>query len=89
MSFKGKSKRKEKYPLVSLNQEAVKFCFKNNFKIYPLVLGIGKFKVAISKGTKEVFSEEIYSQKTIHQAIADTYLSVYNLNKDKERYGKS
>jgi len=74
--------RGRKKPLVRLDQEAVKFVFKNDFIVYPLLVG-SVYQIIIQKGTKEVKSKETYSPTNIHQAIADTYSRIY------KQYGNS
>lgn len=69
--------RKKQKPIVILNQEAVVYAFRNDFKVFPVVKSDGSLRIIIEKGVRSLETHEVYSQKTIHQAIANTYNKIY------------
>jgi len=75
--------RKQKSNLfVRLNQEALKYCFKEGYKIYPVTSDNVNYQIEISKAHQRALLTDTYTSKTIHQAIADTYDRVYSKRKD-------
>ena len=67
------------------NFEAVKFCFKKGFKIYPVVISRDVFKVKYEAFGKVGYYKkgQLYSKKEIDQAIWDLHNEMYNYFKDK------
>lgn len=65
-----------------INQEAVKFCFKNGYKIYPV---IDKFVyyVMVEYGSKRKRYHVTYTKTTIHKGIEDMYHLIYEKQKDR------
>lgn len=63
-----------------LNQDAVKHCFSNGIKIYPIHRNY-KMYIAIERGLEYVEYKEPYSDKTIHNGIIDMYERIYKKSK--------
>lgn len=75
--------RKKITPLVQLNQEALKYCFKEGYKIYPVTTDNNTYNIEINLGHQTAKLAENYSARTIHKGIAETYLRIYNKRKTK------
>lgn len=73
----------KKKKIYNLNQEAVKYCFREGYKIYPITEDNVNYRIEISKAHQKAILEEVYSQKDIHQAISDVYQRYYDKRKDK------
>ena len=78
----GKSK-KEVY-IKNCNYDAMRYCFKKGFKIYPKVFG-SKFKVFYSLGNKGQFymKGKEFTKEQSFQAIWDLYTKIYKYDKNK------
>ena len=78
----GKSK-KEVY-IKNCNYDAMRYCFKKGFKIYPKVSG-SKFKVFYSLGNKGQFymKGKEFTKEQSFQAIWDLYTKIYEYDKNK------
>lgn len=78
----GKSK-KEVY-IKNCNYDAMHYCFKKGFKIYPKVFG-SKFKVFYSLGNKGQFymKGKEFTKEQSFQAIWDLYTKIYEYDKQK------
>lgn len=78
----GKSK-KEVY-IKNCNYDAMRYCFKKGFKIYPKVSG-SKFKVFYSLGNKGQFymKGKEFTAEESYQAIWDLYSKIYEYDKNK------
>ena len=78
--------RKQKNnPFVILNQEALKYCFKEGYKIYPITDNNVHYRIEVSRGKDRAIFNQVYNQKKIHQAIADVYLKIYNKHLQNEK----
>ena len=71
----------KKKKIYKLNQEAVKYCFKEGYKIYPVTSDNVSYRVEVSKAHQIATIKDIYYQKDINQAIADTYEMIYTKRK--------
>lgn len=67
--------------------KAQSWCFKNGYRIYPVVLGNGVFQIKIENGSKQRLSDETYSTKTVYNKIWELYKMIYA--KAKEKQGSS
>tara|TARA_R110000822_G_scaffold148404_1_gene287349 strand:- start:175 stop:414 length:240 start_codon:yes stop_codon:yes gene_type:complete len=78
----GKSK-KEVY-IKNCNYDAMRYCFKKGFKIYPKVSG-SKFKVFYSLGNKGQFymKGKEFNKEQSFQAIWDLYTKIYEYDEQK------
>ena len=76
------ARKKKDSPFVTLNREALKYCFKEGYKIYPVTSDNVNYQIEISKAHQRALLTDVYTSKTIHQAIADTYDRVYSKRKD-------
>jgi hypothetical protein len=65
-----------------LNQDAVVFCFRNGYKIYP-VIDKGVYNVMVEYGSKRKKYHINYSQSSIHDGIIDMYDLIYEKQKHK------
>jgi 2-phospho-L-lactate transferase/gluconeogenesis factor (CofD/UPF0052 family) len=72
-------------PFVTLNQEALKYCFKEGYKIYPTTDDNATYKIEVTRGNDRAIFNQVYNQKDIHQAIADVYLKIYNKHLQNEK----
>ncbi len=63
---------------VLVNQDAMKFCFRNGYKIYPITTDNAVYKIQVTKGRQIFTFEDRYNNKTIHQGISDVYDKIYN-----------
>tara|TARA_R110002020_G_scaffold75022_1_gene191310 strand:- start:434 stop:649 length:216 start_codon:yes stop_codon:yes gene_type:complete len=69
--------------LENLRQKALRWCFKNDFVIYPVTKNNKDYNIVIEKGLKKVFIEDVYTKTTIHQGITDIYLKLYKKHNTK------
>lgn len=69
--------------LEGVRQKAIRWCFRNDFIIYPVTKDNVSYNVMIEKGLKKVIIEDIYSKITIHQGITDIYLRLYKKHNTK------
>ena len=77
--------KKKPVKYVELNQEAVKYCFKQDYKIYPITTDNTNYKVQVEKdGHKRLFDEK-YNPETIHKGVADMYNRIYNKHINKKQ----
>ena len=65
-----------------LDQEAVKFCFRNGYKIYPIHKDYNMY-VMVEYGNKRKAFHVPYTPKTIHDGVIDMYHLIYDKQKDK------
>jgi len=77
-------KSKKTVHIKNCNYDAMRYCFKKGFKIYPVVSG-SKFKVLYSLGNKEQFymKGEEFTKEQSFQAIWDLYSKIYEYDKNK------
>lgn len=75
------SRKQKSSPFVKLNLEALKYCFKEGYKIYPVTSDNVNYQIEISKAHQRALLTDIYTSKTIHQAIANTYDRIYSKHK--------
>ena len=76
-------RKKRKSPIVLLDQDALKYCFKEGYKIYPVTKDNVTYHVEMTLGHQKATLAEAYSMTSIHKGIADTYLRIYNKRKTK------
>lgn len=78
--------RKQKNnPFVRLDQDALKYCFKEGYKIYPITDDNATYRIEVKRGKDRAIFNQVYNQKEIHQAIADVYLKIYNRHLQNEK----
>lgn len=76
-------RKKKRSLFVRLNQEALKYCFNEGYKIYPVTSDNVNYQVKVSKAHQRVLLAETYDGNKIHQAIADTYQRIYDKHNSK------
>lgn len=64
-----------------MNYEAQIWCFKNSYRIYPVVVKDG-FNIHIDVGHKHYEIEELHKEARLYQVIWDLYDKIYKKNKD-------
>jgi 2-phospho-L-lactate transferase/gluconeogenesis factor (CofD/UPF0052 family) len=78
-------RKKKDSPFVTLDQEALKYCFREGYKIYPITDDNTTYRVEVTRGNDRAIFKQVYNQRTIHQAIADVYLKIYNKHLQNEK----
>jgi len=66
-----------------LSQEAIKWCFKEGYRIYPVTKDNITYQVEVCKAHQKALLTETHSKKSINKAVADTYNLLYSKRKDK------
>ena len=66
-----------------ISQEAIKWCFKEGYKIYPVTKDNLTYQVEVRKAHQTALLTDTYTPRTIDQAISDTYMMLYNKWKGK------
>lgn len=79
------ARKNKESPFIKLNQEALKYCFKEGYKIYPITDDNATYKIEVIRGNDRAIFNQVYNQKEIHQAIADVYLKIYNRHLQNEK----
>lgn len=75
---------KKRKPInVVLNQEAIKFCFREGYIIYPITKDGVNFQIQMNLAHQTAIIEDVHTSTTIHQAICDLYEKIY-LSKRKD-----
>jgi hypothetical protein len=74
-------KRKNNITSIPLDYEALKFCHKKGYKVYPVTDDNIHYQVEVTLGTKKGRYKDIYTSVTIHKALAETYTKIYNKRK--------
>ena len=73
-----KMPRKKTVKQVIVNQDAMKHCFREGYKIYPITKDNVTYQVEVTKGNQEFTYPDVYDRNKIHQAISDVYDKIYN-----------
>lgn len=63
---------------VLVNQDAMKYCFRNGYKIYPITTDNASYRIQVTKGNQIFTFEDMYNKNTIHKGISDVYDKIYN-----------
>ena len=74
-------KKKANYKIDGMNYEAQHWCFKNNYRIYPVVVKDG-FNIHIDVGHKHYEIGQLLKEADLYQEIWNLYQTIYNKNKD-------
>ena len=74
-------RKKIVYRIDNMNYEAQIWCFKNSYRIYPVVVKDG-FNIHIDVGHKHYEIEELHKEARLYQVIWDLYDKIYKKNKD-------
>ena len=79
------AKVKKKITIKNCNYEAMLYCFRKGFRIYPKVFG-SKFKVFYTLGGNGQFymKGKEFSAEESYQAIWDLYTKIYNYDINKK-----
>jgi len=79
------AKAKKKITIKNCNYEAMLYCFRKGFRIYPKVSG-SKFKVFYTLGGNGQFymKGKEFSAEESYQAIWDLYTKIYNYDINKK-----
>lgn len=78
------AKVKKKIVIKNCNYDAMRYCFKKGFRIYPKASG-SKFKVVYAIGNKSQYymkGKEFDAQESF-QAVWDLYTKIYEHDKNK------
>jgi hypothetical protein len=67
----------------SLSQEIIKWCFSEGYKIYPVTKDNQTYQVEVSKAHQIALLDETHTKRTIHQAVKDVYIKLYNKQNNK------
>jgi hypothetical protein len=70
-------KQKKKIKLTKCNYDAQIYCFRNNYRIYPVPVKDG-FNIHIDQAHKHYEITQLHKAEDIDQAIWDTYELIYN-----------
>lgn len=74
-------KKKVNYKIDGMDYEAQHWCFKNNYRIYPVVVKDG-FNIHIDVGHKHYEIGQLLKEADLHQEIWNLYKTIYNKKKD-------
>jgi len=74
-------RKKVNYKIDGMNYEAQHWCFKNNYRIYPVVVKDG-FNIHIDVGHKHYEIGQLLKEADLYQEIWNLYQTIYNKNKD-------
>ena len=74
-------KKKVNYKIDGMDYEAQYWCFKNNYRIYPVVVEDG-FNIHIDVGHKHYEIGQLLKEADLHQEIWNLYKTIYNKKKD-------
>lgn len=74
-------KKKVNYKIDGMNYEAQQWCFKNSYRIYPVVVKDG-FNIHIDVGHKHYEIGQLLKEADLYQEIWNLYQTIYNKNKD-------
>jgi len=77
------SKRTKTSKFIKMNEEAMLYCFRNNFKVYPVLNKDGSYNISVEKGDKVIVSNSVYNESDIQQALWDTFIKIYDKQKSK------
>ena len=66
-----------------LNPDAVQWCIANDFYIYPVTKDNQTYQVEVSKAHQSALLDEAHTKRTIHQAVRDVYIKLYNKQNNK------
>ncbi len=72
-------KQKRKIKLTKCNYDAKVWCFRNNYRIYPVPIQDG-FNIHIDHAHKHYEIKELHKAEDIDQAIWNIYELIYNKN---------
>ena len=74
-------KKKVNYKIDGMDYEAQHWCFKNNYRIYPVVVKDG-FNIHIDVGHKHYEIGQLLKEADLYQEIWKLYKTIYNKKKD-------
>ena len=74
-------RKKANYKIDGMNYEAQHWCFKNSYRIYPVVVKDG-FNIHIDVGHKHYEIGQLHKEADLYQEIWNLYQIIYNKNKD-------
>jgi hypothetical protein len=74
-------KKKVNYKIDGMDYEAQHWCFKNNYRIYPVVVKDG-FNIHIDVGHKNYEIGQLLKEADLYQEIWNLYKTIYNKKKD-------
>jgi len=58
-------------------QEAVVWCIKNDYKIYPVTTDNSTYQVCVTRGSDKAIIKTIYKRSNIDKAISDVCVKIY------------
>ena len=74
-------RKKANYKIDGMDYEAQHWCFKNNYRIYPVVVKDG-FNIHIDVGHKHYEIGQLLKEADLYQEIWNLYKTIYNKKKD-------
>jgi len=75
-------RKKIVHKIDGMNYEAQHWCFKNNYRIYPVVVKDG-FNIHIDVGHKHYEISQLHKEADVYQEIWNLYETIYNKKNDK------
>jgi len=66
-----------------LSQDIIKWCFKEGYRIYPITKDNLTYQVEVCKAHQKALLTETHSKRTIHKAVEDVYIKLYNKQNSK------
>ena len=75
---------KRKTPNVVINVDALKWCFDNDYKIYPVTEDNQNYRLVVERGAQRKMGKRIYNWRQIDQAVWDLMEYLYNKHGNKK-----
>lgn len=80
----GRALKKAPPKINNMNYEAKLWCFRNGYRIFPIVVN-GGYQIKIERGGNKFVATTIYREVDIWQEIWNTYQIIYDKNGGKKR----
>ena len=75
---------RRKTPNVTINVDALQWCFRNDYKIYPVTEDNQNYRLMIERGAQKKMGQRIYNWRQIDQAVWDLMEYLYNKHGNKK-----
>lgn len=79
----GRALKKTQPKIKHMNYEAQLWCFKNGYRIFPILVKAG-YNIRIERGGNTFVATTIYKEAEIWQEIWNTYQTIYNKHGSKK-----
>ena len=79
----GRALKKTSPKIKHMNYEAQLWCFKNGYRVFPIV-GSKGYQIRIERGGNKFVATTIYKEAEIWQEIWNTYQTIYDKNGSKK-----